>query len=92
MVHKAERGEKVELNNRVLQNQIADIKHILPKHYYVADEIKTLPNIDTKEFVVVKEPEQKMADVVLPSGASLGVENEIPGMNKGNRSSRQFEN
>lgn len=24
-----------------------------------------------------------MADVVLPSGASLGVENEIPGMNKG---------
>jgi antirestriction protein ArdC len=83
MIHKAERGEKVELNNRVLQNQIADIKHILPKHYYVADEIKTLPNIDTKEFVVVKEPEQKMADVVLPSGASLGVENEIPGMNKG---------
>ena len=43
MVHKAERGEEVELNNRVLQNQIADIKHILPKHYYVADEIKTLP-------------------------------------------------
>lgn len=83
MIHKAERGEKVELNNRVLQNQIADIKHILPKHYYVADEIKTLPNIDTKEFVVVKESEQKMADVVLPSGASLGVENEIPGMNKG---------
>ena len=83
MVHKAERGEKVELNNRVLQKQIADIKHILPKHYYVADEIKTLPNIDTKEFVVIKEPEQKMADVVLPSGASLGVENEIPGMNKG---------
>lgn len=71
MIHKAERGEKVELNNRVLQNQIADIKHILPKHYYVADEIKTLPNIDTKEFVVIKEPEQKMADVVLPSGASL---------------------
>ena len=26
MVHKAERGEEVELNNRVLQNQIADIK------------------------------------------------------------------
>jgi antirestriction protein ArdC len=83
MLHKAERGEKVELNNRVLQNQIADIKHILPKHYYVADEIKTLPNIDTKEFVVVKEPEQKMADVVLPAGASLGIENEIQGMNKG---------
>lgn len=83
MIHKAERGEKVELNNRVLQNQIADIKHILPKHYYVADEIKTLPNIDTKEFVVVKEPEQKMADVVLPAGASLGIENEIQGMNKG---------
>lgn len=82
MLHKAERGEKIELNNQSA-NQIAAIRNLLPKHYYVADEIKTLPNRDTKEFVIVKDPGCKMADVVLPEGASLGADNDIPGMNKG---------
>ena len=83
MLHKAERGEKVELNNQSANNQIKSIRNLLPKHFYVADEIKTLPNRDTKEFVIVKDPGCKMADVVLPEGASLGVDNDIPGMNKG---------
>ena len=83
MLHKAERGEKVELNQQVTKNQIAAIRNILPKHFYVADEIKSLPNKDTKEFVVIKDPDSKMADVVLPEGASLGSDNDIPGMNKG---------
>ena len=82
MLHKAERGEKIELNNQSA-NQIAAIRNLLPKHFYVADEIKTLPNRDTKEFVIVKDPGCKMADVVLPEGASLGADNDIPGMNKG---------
>lgn len=83
MLHKAERGEKVELNRQAAQKQINAIRSILPKHFYVADEIKTLPNRDTKEFVIVKDPSSKMADVVLPEGASLGADNDIPGMNKG---------
>ena len=82
MLHKAERGEKIELNNQSA-NQIAAIRNLLPKHFYVADEIKTLPNRDTKEFVIVKDPGCKMADVVLPEGASLGADSDIPGMNKG---------
>ena len=82
MLHKAERGEKIELNSQSA-NQIAAIRNLLPKHFYVADEIKTLPNRDTKEFVIVKDPGCKMADVVLPEGASLGADNDIPGMNKG---------
>lgn len=82
MLHKAERGEKIELNSQSA-NQIASIRNLLPKHFYVADEIKTLPNRDTKEFVIVKDPGCKMADVVLPEGASLGADNDIPGMNKG---------
>ena len=49
----------------------------------MADEIKTLPNKSTKEFVLVKDAEGKMADVVLPEGASLGIDNDIPGMKKG---------
>lgn len=82
MLHKAERGEKIELNSQS-SNQIAAIRNLLPKHFYVADEIKTLPNRDTREFVIVKDPGCKMADVVLPEGASLGADNDIPGMNKG---------
>ena len=82
MLHKAERGEKIELNSQSA-NQIATIRNLLPKHFYVADEIKTLPNRDTREFVIVKDPGCKMADVVLPEGASLGADSDIPGMNKG---------
>ena len=82
MLHKAERGEKIELNNQSA-NQIASIRNLLPKHFYVADEIKTLPNRDTREFVIVKDPGCKMADVVLPEGASLGADSDVPGMNKG---------
>ena len=33
-------------------------------------------------MVIVRNPESKTADVVLPAGASLAVDNEIPGMNK----------
>lgn len=82
MLHKAERGEKIELNSQSA-NQIAAIRNLLPKHFYVADEIKTLPNRDTREFVIVKDPGCKMADVVLPEGASLGADSDVPGMNKG---------
>ena len=82
MLHKAERGDKIELNSQSA-NQIAAIRNLLPKHFYVADEIKTLPNRDTKEFVIVKDPGCKMADVVLPEGASLGADSDIPSMNKG---------
>jgi hypothetical protein len=80
MLHKAERGEKVELSS---PQQKEDTLAEQPKHYYVADELKNLPNKDTKEFVVVRDSEAKKADVVLPAGASLEVDNEIPGMNKG---------
>ena len=81
MIHKAERGEKVEKRQFNAQEN-GNARSLLPKHYYVADEIKTLPNKDTKEMVIVRDAENKRADVVLPAGASLAVDNEIPGMNK----------
>jgi len=81
MIHKAERGEKVEKRQFNAQEN-GNARSLLPKHYYVADEIKTLPNKDTKEMVIVRDAENKKADVVLPAGASLAVDNEIPGMNK----------
>ena len=79
MIQKAERGEKIQLKSAETRQNIDNLQI---KHYYVADEIKGLPNKDTKEIVVVRDPSSKMADVVLPAGASLAVDNEIPGMNK----------
>ena len=54
----------------------------LPKHYLIADEIKQHPDKDNKTIVLVIDKEKKTADVVMPSGASLEVNNEIQGMSK----------
>ena len=55
---------------------------VRPKLYTIASELATLPNVNTKEVVIVKDERNKTAAVILPSGASLEVNNEIPGMNK----------
>ena len=81
-IHKAERGEKVEYATTETRHQTEEIRNMLPKHYYVADEIKTLPNKDTKEIVLVRDKEGKSVDVVLPAGASLEPKNELPGISK----------
>lgn len=54
----------------------------LPNHYFVADEIKQHPNEEQRTVVIVRDDASKTADVVLPQGASLEVNNEIKGMNK----------
>lgn len=82
MIHKIEKDEKVEKNTVQTKQEITDLAEQLPKHYYVAEEIKGLPNKDTKLFVIVKDAANKSAEVVMPAGASLEVNNEIPGMNK----------
>ena len=79
MIHKAERGEKVALSPLATP---LTAEASMPKHYYIADELKNIPNQDTKEFVVVRDAGAKKADVILPAGASLEVNNEIQGMNK----------
>ena len=81
-IHKAERGEKVEYATTETRHQTKEIRNMLPKHYYVADEIKPLPNKDTKEIVLVRDKEGKSVDVVLPAGASLEPKNELPGISK----------
>lgn len=46
------------------------------KDYTVASKMAQLPNVETKEFVVIRNAEKTAADVILPEGAAL------PGMNK----------
>lgn len=82
VIRKAEQGEKIEYATMRNQRETAELKDQLPKHYLVADEIKQHPDKENKTIVVVIDKENKSADVVLPSGASLEVDNEIKGMNK----------
>lgn len=82
MIQKAEQNEKIETSKPNDYREPNIIQNILPKHFYVADEIKTIPNQDTKEFVLVRDFGSKTADVILPAGASKTANNEIPGMNK----------
>ena len=54
----------------------------MPKHYFVADEIKQHPSKENRMVVLVRDEAKKTADVILPAGASLEVNNEVPGMSK----------
>lgn len=82
VIHKAERGEKIEYATFRNRKQTSDMKEQLPKHYFVADEIRKHPDKDDKTIVIVIDPTTKSADVILPAGASPEVDNEIPGLNK----------
>ena len=82
VIHKAERGEKIEYATMRNRRQTSDMQEQLPKHFDVAVEIRKHPNKEDKTIVIVIDPSSKSADVILPAGASPEVDNEVPGMNK----------
>ena len=82
VIRKAERGEKIEYATIRNRKQTSDMRAELPKHHAIADEIARHPDKDKKTIVVVRDRAAKTADVILPAGASLEVDNEVPGMNK----------
>ncbi|MDD2298049.1 MAG: ArdC family protein [Fermentimonas sp.] len=82
VIRKAERGEKIEYATYRNHRQTEQMQEQMPKHFFVADEIKKHPDKDNKTIVLVIDRQGKSADVILPAGASLEVNNEIKGMNK----------
>lgn len=83
VIGKAERGEKIEYATLRNRRDTSTMQEQMPKHYFVANEIRQHPSREDKRIVLVIDPEAKTADVILPAGASQEVDNEIPGMNKG---------
>lgn len=53
-----------------------------PERFSISSSLAKLPSMETKEMVVVLDKKHKTADIILPAGASLQVDNEVPGMNK----------
>lgn len=82
VIRKAERGEKIEYATYRNHRQTERMQEQIPKYFFVADEIKKHPDKDNKTIVLVIDRQGKSADVILPAGASLEVNNEIKGMNK----------
>ena len=82
VIRKAERGERIEYATMRNRRQTSEMKEQMPKHFFVANEIRQHPNKEDKTIVLVIDPSSKSADVILPAGASPEVDNEVPGMNK----------
>lgn len=83
----------VETIDNLIANRKVDYKAIrgqLPpkmitdkaENYSLAADLAKLPSIDTKEVVVIKDRKANKVDVILPAGASIEANNEVPGMRK----------
>jgi len=77
VINKAERGEKIEYATMRNRRDTSTMQEQMPKHYFVANEIRQHPDKETKKIVLVIDPQAKTADVILPAGASTEVDNEI---------------
>lgn len=75
--------EQRKVNYKAIQGQLPS-KDMLAsaKEYSISNDLSKLPSMESKEMVVVMDRKNKKADIILPSGASLLVDNEVPGMNK----------
>lgn len=83
----------VETIDNLIANRKVDYKAIrgqLPpkmitdkaENYSLAADLAKLPSIDTKEVVVIRDRKANKVDVILPAGASIETNNEVPGMRK----------
>lgn len=52
------------------------------ENYSLAADLAKLPSIDIKEVVVIRDKKANKVDVILPAGASVEANNEVPGMRK----------
>ena len=83
----------VETIDNLIANRKVDYKAIrgqLPpkmitdkaENYSLAADLAKLPSIDTKEVVVIRDRKANKVDVILPAGASVEANNEVPGIRK----------
>ncbi|MDD6553469.1 MAG: DNA methyltransferase [Prevotellaceae bacterium] len=50
--------------------------------YKVNDDLDRIPNANSREVVIIRDTKNNSADVLLPQGASVFVENELPGIKR----------
>lgn len=74
---------KREVDYKAIRGQLPP-KMITDKaeNFSLAADLAKLPSIDTKEVVVIRDRKANKVDVILPAGASVEANNEVPGMRK----------
>lgn len=55
---------------------------VSPKQYKISSDLAKIPDIDSKQIVIVRDKAKGAADVILPEGASLDDDVEISGIRK----------
>ena len=55
---------------------------VSPKQYKISSDLAKIPDIESKQIVIVRDKEKGAADVILPEGASLDDDVEISGIRK----------
>lgn len=74
-----EQGRKVDFS-KLRGDKVTEVKQ--PADYSISRTISQYPDLDIKQFVIVHNIKVQTADVILPVGASLEVNNEVPQMSK----------
>lgn len=79
VLDKVQRGEQVDYS--AIRGE-KNMESMQPQFYTISRDLANFPNEDTKEAVIIRDPKNLSAAVILPAGASLEAGNEIQGMNK----------
>lgn len=53
-----------------------------PRHYSISSELNKLPDVSSGHVVVIRQKDNMSADVIMPQGASMNVENEAENITK----------
>ena len=78
-IDKLSRGKKVDFS---IYRGDKKPSILSEKDNFIARQVSKNADLATKTFVVVRDEKAKTASVILPKGASLEVDNEVPGMRK----------
>ena len=79
VLSKLQNGQKVDY--AAIRGQRPAIIPVARQHT-ISSELATLPNADSKSVVIIRDAAAKSAWVILPSGASTDVSNEVEGLGK----------
>lgn len=82
VIRKAERGEHIYYTSARNSQLTEQYREQIPKHYFIADSITILPNMEDKMVAIIRDRKNAHADVILPDGASPKAGDEVSGMSK----------
>ena len=78
VIHRIERGEQLS----AIIKRSEPVRPAKPVSYSIQRYLDRLPDSESKKMVIIRDVQARSAAVIMPAGASLEVNNELPGMSK----------